>query len=207
MSMAEQQNAKTLAMAKAAREGRLGGAKGRPILVEARWLLAMHEAFTEGAEDPIQQWERLGTGWGKLWVRDLAQDTRSYQASPQDLDLQDLLWLITDDLARGGWGHISLDFDSFGGSGMILLEVRGGPAASGVGGVSEGAAALVAGYVAGVLGSVSDLPMEGVGVCRIQGGASIGAAVIAHRDRSAIVRRALSEGRSFNSALKAAASA
>ena len=198
-------------MTRAAREGRLRVRARRDLLITDDWLLAMIEAFADHDTPPGSHagaaWEQAGRNWGEAWYLGLQAEAATHSCTAEDLDLDDLLWLVEDELARGGWGRANFDLDSFAEAGIILATVRGGPASdrheAGAGEVAE----ILAGFVAGVLGRVSDVPMRGVGICRTVGGATVAAVAAAHADRVAAVRQELGRGAAWLEALSRAGGA
>lgn len=199
------------AMIRAAREGRLQSLGGRHLLVGGDLLEGLYEVLSDagGQEGTTagRLWERAGRGWGDAFTERLEGEASRFEASLQDLPLEDLLWLLEDALARGGWGHITWDLDTHGDQGLVLATIRGGPASEGSGALSEGIAQLLAGFCAGVLGRVSEVPMAGAARCHLIDGATVVGLAVAHRDRMEILRGALAEGVSWEHALTRAAQA
>lgn len=192
-------------MTRAAREGRLRVHGGRSLLITDDWLLGLIDAFADrdspAGSSAGRPWEAAGRNWGEAWYTSLQAEAASFGCGAEDLDLDDLLWLVEDEVARGGWGRISFDLDTFADAGIILATVRGGPASdrheAGAGEVAE----ILAGFVAGILARVSDVDMQGVGLSRTVGGATVAALAAAHVDRVERLRTELGRGAAWMEAL------
>jgi hypothetical protein len=176
---------------------------GGPLVftVTADFLVALCDALSLREENPEEALHQIGYEWGRRWLAQIAVYAEQYQVSIGELALSDVERLLQDDLSRAGWGQPSIDLESFAGAGMILITVSGGPVTALEPPTTDGIAVMQAGFFAGVFGTLTDMPMAGLGVCADGAEAPIALIAIGHEARISGLRARLEHGESWQVAL------
>ncbi len=184
----------------AVRNGRLRAEESAPTIeLTIDFLAGLYDSFVS----PESAMYQVGVAWGRALGARLEQGASALGGDLSTLRVEDLLLLIQDELTRARWGRVSFDVERYASKGIILATLMAGPAAVLPESVAVGFVALTAGFLGGVVGRVTGLPMEGTGKRFERGGVVLSEIVVGHEARISRVRTHLSEGLGWHEALAA----
>lgn len=153
------------------------------------FLQGLQQAVAMGNDTGARALYRIGRCWGKAFYERLDQFMlERYQQQLSQLPIEELQRLLVEHLEGLGWGRCLFDLEGFAELGLMLVTVSGGPANQLHDALSPGVAMLLAGFFSGILTSVAEIPIEGYGLCSVEGAMAVTHIVMAHESRLGAVR-------------------
>lgn len=157
--------------------------------ITVEFLQGLQQAVAMGNDTGARALYRIGRFWGQGLYERLDQFMHErYQQQLSQLPIEELQRLLMEHIETLGWGRCLFDLEAFSELGLMLVTVSGGPANQLNDALSPGVAMLLAGFFSGILTSVADIPIEGYGLCSVEGAVAVTHVVMAHESRLGPVR-------------------
>ncbi len=163
------------------------------------FLVGLYDSFVS----PENAMYQVGMAWGRTFGARMQAEAQKYRGSLTALPMEDLLMILQDELVRGRWGRVAMDAGRHASKGLVLATLMAGPLAALPEGVSNGFVVLVAGFLAGVVGRCTGMPLEGVGMRFEEDRVVFAEIVVGHEMRIARIREHLSRGKDWAEAISA----
>lgn len=153
------------------------------------FFVGLKQAVAVSSEAGARALYRIGRCWGEAWFARLENYAHKYHdTGVQDLSIEELGQLVGQELERTGWGKSVMDLETFVDEGLMLVTISGGPSNALTDDLSEAVAMLLAGFFSGILSALAELPIEGVGLCTVEGSLAVTQVVMLHEAKVGIAR-------------------